>query len=377
MRTIYSKFSIFFLILILLSSCSSEPDLIVNSPSHTEAKVINIISSITLQDQEFNLETQKTKILVKILKGNDKDKEIVITQQLISNGKEMGIPRIGDTVILTESPLGDGTSALQITDYKRNGITLTAFLIFAVFLCLTGGIKSIIFFGVIIFILLITAFILLPLFSYGISPITLTFLFSLILCTLVNLLIYNFNEKSKNIILSNFFSLFVVTIFAYIFASSGAFSPLLSGIYAQGTNAGSIIASAILLSSVGGIINISANSFNLTKDIKKRNQDADILDIVITTIRYSKSSLFLNLFFVSFIFIGLSLPVLIARYKIYSFASIINQDILSFYIIALSISGLGIIIANITTSVFSAYTLLTGKQVSGKKGYSGRSKVNN
>jgi uncharacterized membrane protein len=368
MITLYSRFRILFLILIIfLCSCSSESSLETNASPYIEAKVLNIISSITLQDQQFNTETQKTRIQVKILNGSDKDKEIVITQELRANGKEMGIPRIGDTVILEETAVGDGTSALQITDYKRNGVVFFSFILFIAFLCITCGIKSLIFLGVISAILVITAFILLPLLSYGISPISLTLVFSCIICTLVNLLIHNFNEKSKSIIVSNFFSLGIVAILAYAFSKAGAFSPLLSGISSQETDAGSLVASAILLASLGGIINISANSFNLTKDIRKKNPKAELSEIVNTTIKYSKSAIFLNLIFVFMIFIGLSLPVIITKYRVYPFLSIINQDIISFYIIALSISGLGIMTSNVATSIVSAYSLLNVRDESRRR----------
>ncbi|MBC7475624.1 MAG: YibE/F family protein, partial [Candidatus Sericytochromatia bacterium] len=297
----YNQSKYFLVLVFILSmfiySCSSN-----NSESYTEAKVINVISSLTVEDKNSNIENQSTKILVKVLSGVDKDKEVVINQQSPNNPNNIGIPESGDIVILSESILSTGDSALQIVDVRRSNITLLAIVFFIVCLCAIGGIKGLIFAGLLFFIFLLVVFVLFPLISYGLSPLILTFVFACFVSGLINFFTANSKEKLKMIILSNVCSLFIVTIFAYIFAKAGAFGSLLAkesiNIFSQEISAGGFIASAIILTSLGGIINVGISTFNLNKDVRKAKPKAHNNEIFYSTLKFSRPSVFINFLFI-------------------------------------------------------------------------------
>ena len=68
----------------------------------------------------------------------------------------MGLPEVNSTVILSESLVGEDTSALQIVDVKRNHVTLLAIVLFIICLGAIGGLKGLIFFLILASLFLIT-----------------------------------------------------------------------------------------------------------------------------------------------------------------------------------------------------------------------------
>lgn len=357
------KFILPLLFMVFISSCAQ--DISEGREPFIEARVIKILSSLTIQDKEQHIESQETRILVLILNGPDKNRELVIKQQLRPGSRDIAVPNSGDRVILAETVLPEGIAALQIVDYKRSNTTWLAICLFVIFLGVIGGIKGVIFFAFLALIFLITIFIIFPLISFGISPVLLTLLFSTLISCMINFVIHNSPDKFRMIVLSNFISLSVVTIFAYFLAGAGSFSTLLSreniGIANYEIDAGAFIASAIILAALGGIINVSIFTFDHANDVRKLIPKADLPKLTLSTLKYSRPSVFVNFLFIFLIYMGLALPVLVTRYKIFSVQSIINLDIISFYLIATTIGGLGIITSSIVSAYLSSNLLINSK----------------
>jgi uncharacterized membrane protein len=170
---------------VMLFSCSKQEDSYQQS-QYIEAKVLKIVSGIRFKDEQTKYESGQAKIMVKILSGEDTDKEVLITQDLTQSN--MGLPEVNSTVILSESLVGEDTSALQIVDVKRNHVTLLAIALFIICLGAIGGLKGLIFFSILASLFLITFYILFPLIAYGFSPVILTFGFSAFIITIINFL---------------------------------------------------------------------------------------------------------------------------------------------------------------------------------------------
>lgn len=354
----YLLLSITMLLSFLLFSCSSE-QVSNNKEQYTEGRVEKIISNLTIQDKDMNIENQTAKIQIMILNGADKDKEIVINQQMIPNPNNIAIPDPGDVVILSEMGLNNGDIGLQIIDVRRSNTTWMAIAFFIICLCAIGGIKGLVFAGLLILMFAITVFILFPLISFGISPVFLTLIFSFFVSLLINFFLTNTKEKLRQNVISNFISLFVVTVFSYIFSKYGAFGSLIEkesiGAVTQNISASGFIASAIILTSLGGIINVAYSTSNLSKDVKKTKPKAEANEIFYATLKYSRPSVFINFLFIFLIYLGLALPVLISRYNVSPIQTIVNLDIISFYLIATSIGGLGIITSSLISCAISSY----------------------
>lgn len=345
------------LLSVTLLSCSKQEDSYQKS-QYIEAKVLKIVSGIRVKDEQNKYESGQAKVMVKILSGEDTDKEILITQDLTQNN--MGLPEVNSTVILSESLVGEDTSALQIVDVKRNHITLLAIVLFIVCLGAIGGVKGLIFFSILASLFLITFYILFPLIAYGFSPVILTFGFSIFIIGIINFLTSKSKENMTLTFLSNLISLTLVTIFAYFFAKMGSFSSLIykeSGEFVSASiRTGGFIASAIILTSLGGIINVSSTTFNTASNIIKRNGKNKISfsKIAYDTLKYVRPSIFINFLFIFLIYLGLSLPILMAKSYSISVQSIINADTISFHLIAVSIGGLGLITSGITSIFMSS-----------------------
>jgi uncharacterized membrane protein len=347
------------------TSFSCQPDISEGKEPYIEARVIKILSSLTLQDEALNIDSQETRIQVQLTNGPEKGKELVIKQQFSPGNKNIAIPEGGATVILAEAVMADGSSALQITDYKRSNTTWLAIILFVICLGIIGGIKGLLFFAFLALIFLITLFVLFPLIGYGVSPVFLTLMMATLISFMINFVIHNSVNKFRLIILSNFISLFIITLFAYFLARAGSFSTLLSreniGIANYEIDAGAFIASSIILAALGGIINVSVFTFDHVSDVRKMLPKADFNTLVYSTIKYSRPAIFLNFLYIFLIYMGLALPLLVTRYKIISAQSIINTDIISFYLISTTIGGLGIITSSIVSCVISSHFLLNRK----------------
>lgn len=342
--------------LLFLFSCSKTED-IKHNDNYVEAKVLEIMSSLTIEDKNFGVENQTARILVKITSGIDKDKEVVINQQLIPKINDLPIPDVGDNVVLSETILSGGDSALQITDTKRKSIAIFSIILLFIIMAVIGSVKGIVFAVLLISIFFLTNYILFPLISLGLSPIFLSFIACNILSILFVSLIHS-KEKVKPAIISNFISLLIVSIISYIFSKFGAFGSLLSRdsvtIVNQNINVSSLIASSILFATLGVIISMNIFVFNNSKDTKKlKTESKESISNIIASVR---PTMFINILFVFLIYLGLGLPILYTRSLNASLSSTINTDIVTFYIVATSISGIGIITSALISSYLHFYS---------------------
>jgi uncharacterized membrane protein len=348
------KYIITFL-LIFLCSCSRSSDTTVND-NYIEAKVLEVMSSLTVEDKNFGIENQIARVRVKVTSGIDKDKEIVINQQLIPKINELAIPDVGDSVVLSETILAGGDLGLQIVDTKRKGIAIFSIFLLFIIMTIIGGIKGIVFAILLTSIFLSTNYILFPLMSLGLSSIFLSFIACNILNALFVFLIHT-RDKFKPAIFSNFLSLFIVSIISYIFSGYGAFGSLLSrdsaSIINQNINISSLISSSILFASLGVIISMNLYVFNLSKDSKKIKSESK--DSIIQIINSVRPTMFINILFVFLIYLGLGLPVLYTKYLNNSLSATLNTDLITFYIVATSISGIGIISSAMISSFLHLY----------------------
>lgn len=347
-----AKYLIVFILLFLTSCSASQIDV---NDTYTEAKVMEVMSSLTLENKD-SVENQSARILVKVTSGIDKDKEIVINQQLVPKLNDIPIPDQGDVVVLSETILSDGNTGLQIVDIKRRGVALFSLFLLLAVMSVIGGVKGIVFSVLLLSIFFSVNYILFPLISWGLSPVFFTFIGANLLSALIGFLVHS-KEKIKAAFISNSVSLFVVTILAYIMSRYGALGSLLSrnsvSIVNQEINVGSLIASAIIIASLGVIININLTVFNSSKELKKSKPDNK--DSVSTLINTVRPMMFINVLFVFLIYLGLGLPVLFSKYYFSSLSSTINTDIITFYFIANSISGIGIIVSAVVSSFMSFY----------------------
>lgn len=343
---------------LFLCGCNSNIQINEREP-YVEARVLKIISSVALKDEVNNTDEQTAKILVKILNGVNKDEKSVIKQELFSEKGHISIPVEGDIVILSDKITKDGNFEPQIVDFKRSNTTIVAIILFIICLAIIGGIKGLFFFGILAILFLIIRFILLPLVSFGISPVFLSVIFSLVISLLINFLIHGTSEKFLKSVLSNVISILTVTIFGYIFARLGSYGSLIlrDSITINSTEIDipGFITSSILLSSLGGIINVSIFTFNTFSDVKKSFPKIDFNQLFLKTLKYSRPSVLINFLYIFLIYTGLSLPILITKYNVYSLRFIINSDIVSFYLISVALGGFGIIASNICTCIIAAY----------------------
>lgn len=361
--------------LLVLVSCSKTEN-IQNNDNYVEAKVLEIMSSLTIEDQSLGVENQTARILVRITSGVEKDKEVVINQQLVPKINDITIPDVGDSVVLSETILSSGDSALQIVDTKRKSIAIFSIFLLFTIMAIVGGVKGIVFAVLLVGIFFLTNYILFPLISFGLSPIIL----SLIACNILSILFVSLihsKEKIKPAIISNSISLFVVGIISYIFTKFGSLGSLLARdsvtIVNQNIKVSSLISSSILFATLGVIISINLFVFNITKDSKKiKTDNKESIKNIINAVR---PTMFINILFVFLIYLGLGLPVLYTKYLSTSLSATLNTDIITFYIVATSISGIGIIVSAFISCYFHFYiqkneTIKKMRNIKSTQGYS-------
>lgn len=347
------------LILTFVFSCSS------NRENYIDARVTKIISNITFEDENSNLQNKITKIEVELLSGEEKGKVAVINQELSSN-KLIGIPEEGDHLMLSEQLAEENKPLYQIVDTKRSTNTWVAILFFVICMGAVGGITGLIFFGVLAFIFVLLIYVILPLISIGINSVLLTFILAIFISTLINFLIQNSRKKLRISIISNIISILVVSIFAYIFSKFGSFGPFITkettSTFVQRITPAGFIASAIILTSLGGIINVGISTLNLANEVNKNFPKADFNSLLVNMIKYSRQQIFINFLFIFTIYLGLAMPVMASKYDSLSLNSFINTDIISFYLIAVSIGGLGIITSSVVTCFFGAQFIIESRK---------------
>ncbi|MEK7434012.1 MAG: YibE/F family protein [Cyanobacteriota bacterium] len=342
-------------LLIILVSCSS------NKENYLDAKVIRIISNVTMQDEKANVQNRITKIEIELSTG-----ERVVINQESNSQRAIGTPEEGDNVVLSEQIVDENKTAYQIIDMQRSGNTWFAIIFFVIVMSVTGGVRGLVFFLILAFIFLLLIYVILPLISFGISPVILTLLLSLFISWIINFLIQNNTKKVKLSIISNFSSLIVITLFSYIFAKFGSFGSFLTkemtSTIIQKITPASFIASSIILTSLGGIINVSTSTLNLANEVNKNFPNADSNKLILNMIKYSRQAVFMNFLFIFTIYLGLAMPVMAYKYDVLTLNSFINTDIISFYLIAVSIGGLGIISSSLITSVLSANFIINTRK---------------
>lgn len=345
--------SLIIFLLLFINSCSSAET--ITNDNYVEAQVINVMSSLTIENKDMGIENQSARIVVKMLSGPDSDKEVIINQQLVPKINDIAIPDPGDVVVLSETVLNDGTSGLQIIDIRRSGIAFLAIFLLFLIMSVFGGVKGVVFSLLLISIFFSVNYILFPIISWGLSPIFFTFIGTNILSALIAFLIHS-KEKVRSAIFSNFISLFIISIFSYIFSSYGAFGSILSrnsvSIVSQEINVGSLIASAILLSTSGLVINMNLLVFNNKENKGLLTRSDNNFSTLLNSVR---PTAFIHVLFVSVIYMGLSLPILFSKSAVSSLRSMINTDIITFYMVAVSISGIGIISSAVISCFISQY----------------------
>ncbi|RZJ35699.1 MAG: hypothetical protein EOO18_07790 [Chryseobacterium sp.] len=132
----------FIFLLAFLTSCSSSD---TASSNYIEAEVINIMSSLTIEDKDMKVESQSARIVVKLKSGEEKDKEVVINQQIVPKINDVAIPDVGDEIVLSETILSDGNTGLQIVDVKRSGVSIFSVILLFIVMVAIGGVKGIVF----------------------------------------------------------------------------------------------------------------------------------------------------------------------------------------------------------------------------------------
>lgn len=357
------KNSFFYSLLILLLpfvfSCSS------NREKYIDARVTKIISNITFEDENSNLQNKITKIEVEILSGEEKGKTALINQELNPN-RIIGVPEEGDRVMLSEQIAEENKPLFQIVDTKRSTNTWIAILFFVLCMGAVGGVTGLIFFGLLAFIFVLLIYIILPLISIGINSVLLTFILAIFISTIINFLIQNSKKKLRISIISNIISILVVAIFAYIFSKFGSFGSFITkettSTFVQRITPAGFIASSIILTALGGIINVGISTLNLANEVNKNYPKADFNMLMINMIKYSRQQIFINFLFIFTIYIGLAMPVMASKYDTLSLNSFINTDIISFYLIAVSIGGLGIITSSLVTCFFGVQFIIESRK---------------
>ncbi|MFN8674517.1 MAG: YibE/F family protein [Candidatus Sericytochromatia bacterium] len=339
------------ILLFIITSCSS------NKENYINATVIRIISNVTLLDDKSNSQSKITKIEVEL----DSGERVIIAQESNTN-RSIGTPEEGDKVVLSEQIVDENKTAYQIIDMKRSGNTYFAIAFFVLCMSIIGGARGLIFFGILLFIFFVLVYMVLPLISLGISPILLTLALSIFISWLINFLIQNNSKKQNLSITSNFLSLIIVTVFAYIFSKYGSFSSFLTkettSSFIQKITPAGFIASSIILTSLGGIINVCTATLNLSNEVNKNFPKANSQKLMMNLLKYSRQSVFMNFIFIFTIYLGLAMPVMAYKYDVLTLNSFINTDIISFYLIAVSIGGLGIISSSLITSFLSTNFIL-------------------
>lgn len=345
--------------LFFLPSCAKKTSGI--NKQFTEAKVLEVLSNTIISDEVFNIEILKSEIKLKILNGSQKGEEIKISQEINPESERIEVPQSGDKVILAEKIMPDGQLELQIVDYKRTNSVWMAMIIFIACFAVIGGIKGLLFFSFISISLLSIAFVILPLINYGFPAILLSLIFSIGLSALIQFFISNSSTRFRRILISNIISLSITAIISYFLARQGAFSPFISrlndGFIHGNFSAAGLISSAILLVSIGGIINISVQTFNFANEMKKLYPKENFTNLFLSTVKITRASVFINFIFIFFIYTGLSLPLIISKYNVIPLNYLLNNDSLAFYIMALTSSGIAIVSSNLSSAAISAYYL--------------------
>lgn len=317
-------------------SCSSKD----NTNPYIEAKVNKIISSITLETQ--NSEEKIKEISFELI--NSKNEIILIKQKFYPYSKNLKEPVEGDKVILSEVITNEGELNLQIVDYKRNSTVYISLLLFLITILIWGKIRALFFIGIMLFIFLLYKIIYLSILY--INPLLTTFIFCIIISFIINFLMYRKKETVIRLLISNALSILFVIIISYIYSKYSYFDSIL---FNQNTSnfdlsINSLIASSILISSLGIIIYSSINSYNNYSEIIKAYPKKNKNEVLNLSLKSTKPALFLNILKLYLIYVGLSLPMIIKN----NYLNIINNDIIVFYMISFSIFSISSLISSIS-----------------------------
>lgn len=336
--------------------------------SYEKARVVSVDSENVQPDKHYrNLLIGSQQITINILTGEYKNKKIKITNGL--NYDTNYLLRSGDKIIVSINTAGNSkgktTNIFVYGPYRQFWLYVLIGL-FIIALCLIGGrsgLKSVI--GI-IFTITSVIFIFVPLIYNGFSPISASLFLAIFTVCITLLLTTGFEIKTFSAILGTVigvvFSALILLIFQRLTSLSGYNMPEYDSLMALSSHTGlrvdELLFAAIIISSLGAVMDIAISVASSIQEIYISNQDLTSKMLFKSGINIGRDMMgtMANTLILAFTGTSLNMLILIYSYNM-NFNQIFNSNTIAIEIIQ-AISGSFAVIFTVPLVAFISATLL-------------------
>ncbi len=348
----------YFIFIFLLSCVFVQPIFAQQAQNEKvfEARVEKILEQVEKTREDSSTYIQQN-ILLKGLKGEFKDKEVVFEGIEKFEVTSNNVYQVGDKVQVTYLPGVEGQAGkYYITDFVRYPNIYWLAGLFAVLVLIIGrwkGLRALI--GLIISFLIIIKF-LIPNILAGRDPLLFAIISSLFILIFIIYLTEGLNKKSHVAIISVLLTLLVVGILAkfftgwtYLSGQAGEETMFLISSGLGQINFKGLLLAGILISALGVLDDMVLSQISAVEEIKKANSNLSQKEIYQRAMKIGRTHLasMANTLFLVYAGAALSLLILfnLKIEPLLSFNAIINNQMLATEIVSTLLGSLGLVLS--------------------------------
>ena len=258
---------------------------ILNNEEYIKGKILYLEGTKKSSYNEEDGIKEIEEYRVKILEGDDKNKEVLIQSPVYLEKAYNIFIRENQNVVLYKENGENGQNSYYIVDIdKRESILIIIgiFIFLTVLIAKYKGIKAIL---SLIIVVAIIYNIFLPMISIGYSPILISTLTALLCSTVTILLTTGFSKKGAAAILGAVSGVIIAGIISMYFSYKMAMTGFISveslnySTLLQNIKIKEIISAGVILGSMGAVMDVSVSISSALTELKKRDQNINKKDI--------------------------------------------------------------------------------------------------
>jgi len=304
-------------------------------------------------------------IKVKLLTGKYAGKEFNIRNPMSRTYNVH--TKVGSKIIVSIEEENEQIKSISVFNYRKESVSYILVAIFFIVLMVFGGMKGLKAFISLVFTGVLIIFFMIPLFFKGYSPILLTIITVAITTIVTSVMIDGLNKKTISAIMGTILGVIIAGIISYISSDLAHLSGLTTNeaeelIYVAGIKnlkIKGLMFSAILIASLGAIMDVSMSIASSTFEIYRTNTSISFKNLLTSGLNIGKDVMgtMSNTLILAFIGSSLNIIILLMAYEM-PYTQLMNLDLIVTEVVQ-SVSGsIGIILTVPITASISTYLAL-------------------
>lgn len=328
------------------------------------AKVSNIISDFGEELPGGNKQRSQ-QLLLKILTGEDKDKERVTLNIIPDNPAFAIIGHVDKKYLVAKTEnLKTGAEDYFIVDYYREPYIWYLFALFFIILVAIGGFKGVRTMVSLLVTILFIAFLLLPSIEKGVNPILSAIIVSFFATGLTMLLVAGFNFKSLASTLGTVIGVSVSGIIASVVIKAASLTGLASseamilwGNQIYQINFRGLLAASMIVSCLGAVMDVAISVSSSLHEIKIANPNYGIKQLFSSGMNVGKDIMGTMTNTLVLAYTGMALPLLLLISHEKNPAKFLNLELVVSEVTAAIAGSIGLIISVPVTALIMSWLI--------------------